>query len=110
MTGKKKWISCMIILVFLMICISCAHAKPPKPGPGFVWVKVHTTPAGHLIPGHWKYTGTPVSGKTWVQGHHNGTGDWVEGDWQILTPSKKGANWVPGHYGPRGKWISGHWR
>ena len=110
MTGKMRLIPFMIIPVFSMICISCAHAKRPKPGPHFVWIKAHTAPAGHTIPGHWKYNGPSVKGKIWVQGHPNEAGNWVEGHWKKLTPPKKAANWVPGHYGPRGKWISGHWR
>lgn len=111
MTGKTKWLSFLIVVVFSVFFISCAHAKPPKPGPNFVWVESHETPDGDVIPGYWKYTGPPVKGKVWVRGHHSADGSWVAGHWKVLTPPpRKGANWVPGHYGPRGRWIPGHWR
>lgn len=100
----------MIVLALTMIFISCAHAKPPKPGPDFAWVEAQKTPAGDTIPGHWKYIGPPLKEKTWVPGHYNNDGSWVEGHWKGLPPSKKGAVWVSGHHGPGGRWVPGHWR
>ena len=113
MIGYLKKINMTAVVIFLafsMILVSCAHAKPPKPGPGFVWIKGHQTPAGDAVPGHWKYVGPPVKGKTWVPGHFNDDDVWVEGHWKALAPPKKGAVWVPGHHGPRGRWLPGHWR
>ena len=60
---------------------SC-HIRPPKPGPGYVWIKPHKTHAGVHVKGHWKHAPAP----------------------------RQGALWVPGHYGPKGRWIDGHWR
>ena len=105
--------------VFFIVCIMSlaplftvnSHAKPPKPGPDFVWVKPHTTPDGIAIPGHWKYVGAPLEKKVWVRGHHNAERKWVPGHWKSLVPPpKKGSVWVPGHRGPKGRWIPGHWR
>ena len=98
----------MIVLPFLHI--SYSHAKPPKPGPNFVWVKSHTTPNGHAIPGHWKYAGSSKKEKVWVPGHHAPDGKWVPGQWKSLSPSKNSSVWVPGRHGPKGRWIPGHWR
>lgn len=63
------------------LATSC-YIRPPKPGPGYVWVKPHKTPAGVHVKGHWKNLPSP----------------------------RPGAVWVPGHYGPKGHWIDGHWR
>ncbi len=105
---KVFLIVCITILPFLFL--SCAHARPPKPGPNFVWIKPHTKPDGAFIPGHWKYVGSPKKGKVWVPGHHAPSGKWVPGHWKSLSSPRSGAAWVPGHYGPRGRWIPGHWR
>jgi len=101
----------VFFIVLSFIALSCAHAKKPaKPGPNFIWVKGHKTPAGVVIPGHWRYNSPNVKNKTWVPGHNGPNGKWIAGHWKALSPPQKGSAWVPGHYGPGGKWISGHWR
>ncbi|HEC68510.1 MAG TPA: hypothetical protein ENI35_06885 [Candidatus Desulfofervidus auxilii] len=105
---KLFLIGCIIILP--LVFSSCVHAKPPKPGPNFVWVAPHTTPNGVFIPGHWKYVGPAKKGKVWIPGHYRPNGKWIPGHWKILTPPRAKAVWVPGHYGPGGRWIPGHWR
>lgn len=97
-----------MILAFSFVVYS--HAKPPKPGPNFVWVKPHTTPNGILIPGHWKHVGSSQKGKVWVPGHRAPNGKWVSGHWKTITPPRPGAVWIPGDYGPNGDWIPGYWR
>jgi hypothetical protein len=88
-----------------------AFARPPKPGPDFVWVPPHTTPGGVLIQGYWRYDGPAQSGRTWVPGHYNRRGVWVPGHWKNLGAAPHpGAVWVPGHRAPDGRWIPGHWR
>ena len=84
MINRRKTIGGLLIIVLTLFIffIACAHSRPPKPGPDFVWVKAYTTPEGKTVPGHWKHVGPGVKGKTWV----------------------------PGHHGPRGKWVPGHWR
>ena len=62
--------------------IGCVQARPPRPGPNFVWIAPHPGPAGKIIPGHWKYTGVaPPPGRHWVPGHFNPAGRWVPGHW-----------------------------
>ena len=105
----------MITLIMgLMLMISCAHqvadARPPKPGPDYVWVPEHRNPSGKLIPGHWKHTAKAVPGKAWVPGHTAANGQWVPGHWKDVPKPPKGGKWVPGHWGKNGKWIPGHWR
>ena len=102
------FIAGMILLPFLFV--SYSHAKPPKPGPNFIWVKSQTTPNGRSIPGHWKYAESSKKEKVWVPGHHAPDGKWVPGQWKSLSPSKNSSVWVPGHHGPKGRWIPGHWR
>ena len=101
-------VACAYVLVFVFPF--CTHAKPPKPGPNFVWVKPHTVPDGTSIPGHWKYKGPKTQGKTWVPGHYRPDGSWNPGHWKKLVPPKSGKTWVPGHHGPKGRWIPGHWK
>ena len=82
--GMKR-AACLLIALLLGLVISfssCAPARPPKPGPNYVWVNGHYGPGGNWIPGHWKHVGSAPPGKVWV----------------------------PGHYGPNGRWIPGHWR
>ena len=74
-------VGCFCAVIFFTF--ACGHARPPKPGPNYVWVKAHTRPNGVKVPGHWQYAGPTVV---------------------------KGKVWVPGHYGPKGRWIPGHWR
>lgn len=105
---NQFFITCMIVLPFLTVTQS--HAKPPKPGPNFIWIKSHTTPSGHFVSGHWKYAGSSKKEKVWVPGHHDPDGKWVPGQWKSLCPSKKDSVWVPSHHDPKGRFIPGHWR
>ncbi len=103
----------IILIAFLLplASVSCAHAKPPKPGPNFVWVAPHTKPNGVVIPGHWQHKGTAPAGKVWVKGHYKANGNWAPGHWTKVGPApRRGATWVPGHRNARGRWIPGHWR
>ncbi len=102
----------IIILTAFFLCLALnVQARPPKPGPNFVWVGPHTTPNGHFVPGHWKYIGPRVKGKVWIPGHRAADGTWIEGHWKTVPPAKRAnAVWVKGHFGPRGRWIPGHWR
>lgn len=77
-----------LILIFFVIIsfssISCTYARPPKPGPNFVWVHVHTTPEGKIIPAHWKHVGkSHPHGRHWIAGHFNRAGLWVPGHWGL---------------------------
>ncbi len=61
------------------------HAKPPRPGPRYVW-----------IDGRWKWDGHRY---VWVQGrwakppkHRR---HWVSGQWK---KTRHGWHWVPGHW------------
>jgi hypothetical protein len=47
------------VVVLILILFSSNHiiARPPKPGPDFVWVGKRTTLLGIVIPAHWKYKG-----------------------------------------------------
>jgi len=109
---RRLVVSIVALMVFFTVpfLLSCAQARPPKPGPDYVWVAPHKAPNGAMIPGHWKYTGPAKPGKDWVPGHHAPNGKWVPGHWKTVAPMKKGGVWVPGHWGPKGKWIPGHWR
>ncbi|HDZ91580.1 MAG: hypothetical protein JRJ09_07175 [Deltaproteobacteria bacterium] len=101
---------CLSFSLSLSPLCSCTHARPPKPGPDFVWVAPHRTPDGRFIKGHWKHTGTPRPGKVWVPGHYSPDGTWVPGHWKKTPKAKPGGVWVPGHYGPGGRWVPGHWK
>ena len=102
--------TCLFVFLALPLLSSCAHARPPKPGPDFVWVEPHHAPNGTFIEGYWKYTGPAKPGNNWVPGHRAPNGKWVPGYWKAVPRAKRGGAWVPGHYGPKGKWIPGHWR
>lgn len=110
----QKWFRLLVITACLNLLplafSSCSHARPPKPGPHFVWVEAHKAPDGHPIHGHWKYVGPEQTGKTWILAHYDDSGVWVAGHWKSLPPPRPGHVWVPGHYGPRGKWIPGRWK
>jgi len=80
-----------------------ACANPPKPGPDFIWIQQGGAP------GHWKYTGSPATGKGWIKGHYNQNGKWVAGHWKKGAPPKPHAKWIPAHRTPNGKKIPGHW-
>ena len=105
---KTLFVACILLLPFL--CASFSYARPPKPGPHFIWVNPHTTPNRTFIKGHWKHVGPAEKGKVWVSGHYNAAGKWVRGHWKHVHAPKPGALWVPGHRGPKGRWIPGHWR
>lgn len=95
----------------LMITASCAHARPPKPGPNFVWVSPHVAPGGVKVPGHWQYQGPRVADREWIPGHYGPGGQWIDGHWRPLgAPPQPHSVWVPGHHGPGGRWIPGHWK
>ena len=106
------------VKVFLVVCItiipfifsSCGHARPPKPGPNFIWINAHTAPDGIVISGHWKYKGPVKRGKAWVPRHRAPDGTWIQGHWRAVPRPKGGAKWISGHNGPRGRWVPGHWR
>ena len=107
--GARLFLIIFITLLPFVLMLP-SHAKPPQPGPDFVWVAPHTTPQGNGVPGHWKYVGPDKKGKVWVPGHNNPAGEWVPGHWKPVNPRKPGTKWVPGHHGPGGRWIPGHWK
>ena len=72
-----------VMAVGMLATAGCA-AKPPKPGPNFVWVPAHKNTFGKPVPGHWKHTGPKHKHKVWVEGHHKPNGVWVPGHWQRL--------------------------
>ena len=100
----KNVLFCLIVLACSLSLTITACAKPPKPGPDFVWVKKGKRP------GHWKYTGPPASSKAWVKGHFNNNGKWIPGHWKKGAPPRPGAVWVPAHRTPNGKKVPGHWK
>ena len=112
--GKTKRQSVLLLglaaLLLVFVATSACAARPPRPGPNFVWVEAHVGPAGNPVPGHWKYVGPAVQGKVWVPGHRNAAGVWVSGHWKVVRRPGPAAVWVPGHYGPGGRWVPGHWR
>ena len=101
---------CLYVFLFMPFVSSCAHARPPKPGPNFVWVAPHRTADGMMVEGHWKYKGPERPGNAWVPRHRAPDGKWIPGHWKAVPQSKKNGVWVPGHHGPNGRWIPGHWR
>lgn len=107
---KTVFILPCVIIFSLFISFSCAHSKPPKPGPNFRWVKPVKTAGGHVIPGHWAYNSVPKPGKVWVPTHLNNAGNVVPGRWRNIKPLKKKSVWIPGHHGPAGRWVPGHWK
>ncbi len=110
MSYKKSIIVFIVIVFSLFFVFSCAHSRPPKPGPNFQWVKPVKTNSGNIIPGHWVYKGALKPGKTWVPTHLNNSGNVVPGHWKNIKPLKKKNTWIPGHHGPKGRWIPGHWK
>lgn len=104
----------MVLFIFLIasfgLLFSCSHARPPKPGPNFVWVTPHKKPNGVFVPGHWNFTGPKKPHKVWVPAHRTCTGKLIPGHWKPLNQAKPKSVWIPGHFGPRGKWIPGHWK
>ncbi len=79
---KTICLSLVFMLMFSPGFLGCAKARPPKPGPNFVWVPRHRAPNGVMIRGHWKYIGPPVtSGRHWVPAHYNKKGVWIPGHW-----------------------------
>ena len=106
---KRLFCLTCAIIFSLLIVFSCAQARPPKPGPNFVWIAPHTNAAGILVPGHWNYIGPANNKKVWVPAHYNKFGKMVPGHWSNR-PYKKNKVWVPGHHGPKGRWIPGHYK
>lgn len=104
----------LLLFLSIAICVgmtfSCAQARPPKPGPNFVWIAPHKNPRGYAVPGHWKYVGPRHPKKVWVPGHRAPNGNWISGHWRNVGKKRPGSKWIPGHFGPGGKWIPGHWR
>ncbi len=78
----KGFILFVVIIFCSYISFSCAHSKPPKPGPNFRWVKPVKTQSGHIIPGHWIFVGAAKPGKAWIKGHHGPRGRWIPGHWK----------------------------
>lgn len=109
-SNRVKSFLSVLIMIVPFVFQSCSHARPPKPGPDFVWIKPHTAPSGVTVPGHWEYAGPDKPGSVWVPGHRAAGGEWVAGHWKSVPSPRPGAKWIPGHQGPRGKWIPGHWR
>lgn len=110
---KRKLMVMVLLVVFCLplFTVGCAHARPPKPGPDFVWVPRHTLPNGVVIRGHWDYRGPENRDRSWVKGHYRPDGTWVPGHWRNHERRpRRDAVWVPGHHGPNGRWIPGHWR
>jgi len=103
---------CFVLFAMLIpfVFSSCSHARPPKPGPDFVWVKPHRSFDGTPVPGHWRYVGAPKAGREWIPAHRTPDGTLVQGHWSALPSPRPGAAWVPGHFGPGGRWVPGHWR
>ena len=110
MFNKSKILLIVLTIAFPFILLSYAHAKPPKPGPKFVWINSHTTANGIAVPGHWKYSGAPYKGKSWIPGHYGPKGKWIAGHWNPRPKPKRGVHWVPGHHGKGGRWVPGHWK
>ena len=100
MSTKSRLVFFVCFAIIPFFFLTACYARPPKPGPNFVWVKPHKNPTGVGIPGHWKYTGPARKGMLFCK---------YEKEPKLLSP-KPGAVWVPGHHGPRGRWVRGHWR
>lgn len=118
-------VTVMVLIMPEFLSLSIATADPNK-----IWVPVHRTSNGVLIPGHWRPANKPgfdwIKGKevngTWVTGYWKPIGPppagkiWAKGYWKngrwhpgYWTVKKKGI-WIPGHYGRRGRWIPGHYK
>ena len=95
---RRYLVVATLMLLLSTFLLECAHTvyipeppppvkhemRPPKPGPGAVWVS-----------GHWKWDGNSYA--------------WISGHWER---HPKG-HWVPGHYAKRRHgwiWVPGHWR
>jgi len=60
----------VIILILISINLGVIIAKPPKPGPNFVWVPKYKTPIGIVIPAHWKHKGKKKVSKKKYKKHY----------------------------------------
>ena len=69
------------LITLLLLTVGCAQAKPPRPGPNYVWVPKHIKQNGVVIKGHWKHK----------------------------SKIKKQRVWVPAHIKPNGRKVPGHW-
>jgi hypothetical protein len=65
-------------------------ARPPAPGPGYVWVEEDWVGRGNNYDWHGGYWAAPPrAGNHWVPGH------WVQ--------RRRGWVWMPGHWTSRGR-------
>jgi hypothetical protein len=121
---KTLFVICVLVLPFLFISFS--YARPPKPGPHFIWVYPHRAPDGTLIEGHWgpmphppHHGAPPGHGPShpmpgpnfiWVEPYATPHGIFIHGHWRYVGPPQRGKVWVAGHYDSAGYWVRGHWR
>ena len=100
----------MFVLVsgILLLVIPSAQARPPKPGPNYVWVPAHVTNDGYATPGHWRLKNR--AGYLWKKGYYDAAGTWVPSQWKPLGSAPSGKVWIRGHHNRRGKWIRGRWK
>ena len=110
--SRKSFLLWVIMFVLvsgiLLVATPSAQARPPKPGPNYVWVPAHITKAGHATPGHWRLK--ERAGYLWKKGHYDTAGKWIPGQWKPVGPTPRGKVWVRGHHNRRGKWIRGRWK
>lgn len=81
--GLFKQILTALMTVSLLSLSACA-ARPPKPGPHFIWVPKHVNKFGKPVPGYWKHTGPRERNRVWFNGHYDSNGVWVRGAWRAL--------------------------
>ncbi len=81
---KKLALIIFMGLFFLISITTLSLARPPRPGPNYVWVPPHVNVHGVFIKGHWKYIGPQKHGWVWVPGHFNRFGKWVPGHWKKI--------------------------
>jgi len=100
--------SIILGILFLFVgSLLYGEARPPKPGPNYVWVSQQKAKNGVVVQGHWRRT--QRKGFVWVAGHL-GKGIWVSGHWKPVAQAPKGKTWVPGHVNGKGQWITGRYR
>ncbi len=86
MSLRAKNILVASFVAFSFVFVGCSHARPPKPGPNFVWIPARTGPNGGVLPGYWKYAHPPrPHHKRWTPGHLNKRGVWIPGRWTLGT-------------------------
>ena len=78
-----------LLILLAMVCLALANpvgraeARPPKPGPNYVWIAPHVNPGGVHIKGHWKHVGPAKMKMVWAPGHRNKHGVWIPGHWKV---------------------------